>query len=164
MHFSKRVLIVEQDIAVFVSRRWIEVRKLGCLVLVHSDWKVIRESTPGTNSSEAYVVEYAQQPFFLGGPYSGRSSTPVPGSQKSLECSGGSSTPASISLFKPYCILESPPNDNPPPEMLKTTPIGYLDCPPEKMHGFSVPLSVSSLGGWKSSRRVLLIKPGLFPV
>ena len=60
MHFSKCVLIVEQGITVFVSRRWIEVMKLGCLVSVHSDWEVIRESIPGTNSSEAYVVEYAQ--------------------------------------------------------------------------------------------------------
>ncbi|MGE9805772.1 hypothetical protein ACQP3L_34940, partial [Escherichia coli] len=53
------------------------------------------------------------------------------------------------------------PNDDPPPEMLKTTPTGYLNCLPEnRLVVFPSPLC----GAGKLSGSIISIKCGLFPI
>lgn len=68
----------------------------------------------------------------------------------SLECLGGTG-----SCCSPYST--SLPNGVPSPERIKTTPAGYLNCPPQRTNTwssrFSFPLSVVS---WSSPRNSVI--------
>lgn len=70
------------------------------------------------------------------------------------------------SLSKPCCFSESPPNDDsPPPEMLKTTLTGYLNCPQRTdMWVFSISFPSPLWGLEKSTRKFYPLNLGFFVI